>query len=250
MKKYIFYTVLALMCIFNTSAIAGYTNTVNLQTQVTDVLQPPHGGSGLNALGPAGYYVAMNGTGTGWTYTAGTGTAPAMTIGDVVVGATEASVLFAGTGGVLAQDNTNFTWNNTTKTLSIGGSLTLTTPLAVAYGGTGTNTGIGGIEEKTATYTVNANDTAKRFTNTGATAPIIFNLPDANAGLNYCFIADAAYVITVKANAGDTIRNVHTVSTSGGTFVSDGTIGPLVCIFALNSSEWFVDKLFGTWTVN
>lgn len=41
-------------------------------------------------------------------------------IGGVVTGATAGSVLFAGTAGALAQDNTNLFWDDTNKRLGIG----------------------------------------------------------------------------------------------------------------------------------
>lgn len=47
-------------------------------------------------------------------------------IGDTITSATEGSVLFAGASGVLAQDNTNFKWDDTNNRLSLGG---IATPL-------------------------------------------------------------------------------------------------------------------------
>lgn len=41
-------------------------------------------------------------------------------IGGAVTGATEGSVLFAGAGGILAQDNANLFWNDTDNRLGIG----------------------------------------------------------------------------------------------------------------------------------
>lgn len=42
-------------------------------------------------------------------------------IGAVIGGATSGSILFAGPGGVLAQDNANLFWNSTSKQLFVGG---------------------------------------------------------------------------------------------------------------------------------
>ena len=39
---------------------------------------------------------------------------------------TEGSVIFAGAGGLLSQDNSNFFWNNSSKTLSVVGAITVT----------------------------------------------------------------------------------------------------------------------------
>lgn len=54
-------------------------------------------------------------------------------VGDVVTGATQGSVLFAGVSGALTQDNTNFFWDDTTNRLGIGDS----TPLAALTVGSG-----------------------------------------------------------------------------------------------------------------
>ena len=43
-----------------------------------------------------------------------------VSIGDTITGATQGSVLFAGAAGVLAQDNTNFFWDDTNDRLGIG----------------------------------------------------------------------------------------------------------------------------------
>lgn len=50
-----------------------------------------------------------------------TGPAAEISIGNVVSGGTPGSVLFVGAGGVLAEDNANLFWNDTSKILSIGG---------------------------------------------------------------------------------------------------------------------------------
>ena len=43
-----------------------------------------------------------------------------MSIGGAITSATQGSILFAGVSGVLAQDNTNFFWDNTNKNLKLG----------------------------------------------------------------------------------------------------------------------------------
>lgn len=43
-----------------------------------------------------------------------------MTIGNPVIGGTEGSVLFIGTGGLLSQDNSNFFYNDTADALGVG----------------------------------------------------------------------------------------------------------------------------------
>ena len=109
-------------------------------------------GSYIETIKPTGYDVLINGTdkylnfntvsgtlGYGFRDNAGvmeyknsgggwnalpSGGISTMVIGATITGATEGSVLFAGAGGVLAQDNANFFWNNTTKQLTLSGSLT------------------------------------------------------------------------------------------------------------------------------
>lgn len=49
-----------------------------------------------------------------------TTTTTSMAMGDTINSATEGSILFAGTGGILAQDNSSFFWDNSTKRLGIG----------------------------------------------------------------------------------------------------------------------------------
>ena len=56
--------------------------------------------------------------GTAWVAAGGGG--GSMAIGGTITSATAGSVLFAGTSGVLAQDNANYFWDNTNKRLGIG----------------------------------------------------------------------------------------------------------------------------------
>jgi hypothetical protein len=57
-------------------------------------------------------------TGTAWTLIADGG--GGVSIGGNITGATAGSVLFVGTSGVLAQDNSNFFWDDTNNRLGIG----------------------------------------------------------------------------------------------------------------------------------
>lgn len=85
----------------------------------------PDNGDGNNS----DYYFRSDGTSStsfykkiagAWTAIGGGG-GSGMVIGDAVTGGTNKSVLFVGAGPVLAQDNTNFYWDNTGKMLWIGG---------------------------------------------------------------------------------------------------------------------------------
>lgn len=70
-----------------------------------------------------------------------TGNTPVLEIGSVLSGATQGSVLFAGPGGVFAQDNANFFWDDTNNRLGIGTTgpdakldvLSTTTQLRLTY---------------------------------------------------------------------------------------------------------------------
>lgn len=78
------------------------------------------GGSALNFTG-AGVSTVENKDGRMTTVTiTGGGGGDGMAIGGTITDATEGSVLFAGASGVLAQDNSNFFWNNTSKQLILG----------------------------------------------------------------------------------------------------------------------------------
>jgi hypothetical protein len=75
----------------------------------------------IDPTGLGGKYLMLNATTLipEWTGISGGGIA----IGDTITGATAGSVLFAGTAGVLAQENGDFFWDNTNKFLGIGTAL-------------------------------------------------------------------------------------------------------------------------------
>lgn len=77
-------------------------------------------------------------------------------IGDTITGATQGSVLFAGAAGVLAQDNTNFFWDDTNNRLGIG---TATPTFCLDINGSTTNT-IGIFRSTDATARVNFVDSS------------------------------------------------------------------------------------------
>ena len=118
-----------------------------------------------------------------------------------------------------------------------------------AWGNLG-GTGPGVVLPETTNTTVLASNTGTAFTNTGAAGTVTFTLPTAAAGLSNCFYVDAAQPIVVAADAGHTIRNGGAVTAAGGNLTSASAIGGKVCVKALNSSEWFVESINGSWTVN
>jgi len=91
------------------------------------------------------------------------------------------------------------------------------------------------------------------FTNEGAAALIVFNLPAAAApgvttGYHYTFYVQDVDGIRVTAAAGDTIRIGATVSAAGGTATSV-TIGSCLRLQCINATEWVCESLVGVWTI-
>ena len=94
--------------------------------------------------GTSGYGIHDNGgtlqyknSGGSWANLGGGG---AMAIGGAITSATQGSILFAGTSGVLAQNNANFFWDDSTNRLGIG---TATPAAALHVAGTSTIFGTG-----------------------------------------------------------------------------------------------------------
>ncbi len=111
--------------------------------------------------------------------------------------------------------------------------------------------GLSSVTAKTTGYSVTSADSGTTFTNTGASGSVTFTLPTAAAGLNYCFIADAAQVIVVAADSGHTIRNGTVVTSSSGNLTSNGVQGSAVCVEAISATAWYVKGgVTASWTVN
>jgi len=98
---------------------------------------------------------------------------------------------------------------------------------------------------------ISASESGKVFTNEGSTADNEHDLPAAASGLTYTFVVqDATNGIKANAAAGDTIRFGSSVSASGGNIDSGTSTKGNVCVLiAVNSTEWFVTSLVGTWTI-
>lgn len=86
------------------------------------------------------------------------------------------------------------------------------------------------------------------FTNEGAAAENVHDLPTAVAGLQYTFIVQDADGIQVNAATADTIRHDGTVSASAG-LIESATIGNVVTLVAINATEWIATTLVGAWTI-
>jgi hypothetical protein len=96
------------------------TGSSGVATLITNVLNiPNYTLSGLGGV-PTSRTLTINGTSydlsadRSWTVVTG------IAIGNTITSATAGSVLFAGTSGVLQQDNANFFWDNTNNRLGIG----------------------------------------------------------------------------------------------------------------------------------
>jgi hypothetical protein len=94
-------------------------------------------------------------------------------------------------------------------------------------------------------------DSGKVYTNEGASAQIVFNLPTAVAGLNFTFIVQdtSDYGIQVVAASGDTIRVATSVTPAAGNIAATDD-GCTVQLVAINDTEWVAVYYVGTWTVS
>jgi hypothetical protein len=101
---------------------------------------------------------------------------------------------------------------------------------------------------------INANqDRGFHFTNEGASALIVFNLPTAvtnttTGGYYYNFFVQDADGLQVVAAAGDTIRVGPSVSAAAGNIQST-TIGSSIRLHCINATEWVCEAVVGTWAV-
>lgn len=96
-------------------------------------------------------------------------------------------------------------------------------------------------------YSVLITENRTSFTNEGATGMVTFTLPTAVANYDYTFIVQDADGITITANTGDTIRFGGTVTAAAGS-ISSTTIGSVIRLTAINSTEWLAVSLVGTWS--
>jgi uncharacterized ubiquitin-like protein YukD len=101
---------------------------------------------------------------------------------------------------------------------------------------------------KTSGDTLVANDSFTHYTNEGAGGDIDLALPSAVAGLTFTAFVQEANEIKFTAATGDTIRNAASVSASAGN-IRASTIGNVVVLECINTTEWFVKSIIGTWTL-
>jgi hypothetical protein len=171
-------------------------------------------------------------------------------IGQTITSATAGSVLYAGTSGVLAQDNTNFFYDDTLHNLKVGGSVNAagTTPFANIYffasvsgslasgtngfnatltktgGASGTITGLRANLTLNATMT-NFNMIGGNFgvstDTTGSVVPVLTNAYGSqynvtNAGGATMTNATALFVSMINNGTGTTWKGLHSQFTNGG----------------------------------
>jgi hypothetical protein len=87
------------------------------------------------------------------------------------------------------------------------------------------------------------------LTNQGATAQNYHTLPTAAAGYEFVFVVQDSDGVRVVASAGDTIRDLATVSAAAG-FIQSTTVGSVIRLISINATEWFVAAKVGTWTID
>lgn len=93
-------------------------------------------------------------------------------------------------------------------------------------------------------------ESGKLLTNEGTTAENYHTLPTAAANLQFCFANQDSDGIRITANTADTIKlGSATVSASAG-FVRSVVQGSVLCLRAINATEWFSFELSGEWTID
>lgn len=93
------------------------------------------------------------------------------------------------------------------------------------------------------------NESLTLLTNEGTTAQNYHTLPTAVAGIEFDFVVQDADGIRIVAAAGDTIRDLATVSAAAG-YIQSTTVGSTLRLTAINATEWVVLSKQGTWTVD
>ena len=97
--------------------------------------------------------------------------------------------------------------------------------------------------------TLTAGDGSKLWTNEGAASEIIFDLPVPVAGLEYRFLVQDVDGLRIVPDATSTIRVAAATTTASTGYISSTTIGNVVQIVAINTTQWIVVNQVGTWTV-
>ncbi len=93
----------------------------------------------------------------------------------------------------------------------------------------------GVVTAKTASYSVLAADNNVSFTNTGASAAIVFTLPSSGAG-SFTFIVVEDFSLTITAQGSDIIRVGTVVTGAAGSIVST-VVGSVITLQKIDT-EW------------
>ena len=179
-----------------------------------------------------------------------TGSATATVIGYAggqVNGSSSGATVSAGSGASVSGDPAGGWW------LIAGGSVPTCTggQFVTGPGSCGTPSAAGGTRvevSKTSAYLVASGDAGTDFNNAGAAGGITFTLPAWSAGLNYCFTNTAGQTVTVQAPSGAFITEAGVSTASGGTAASTMQYSA-VCVVAMTSAIWQVDRHVGGWTL-
>lgn len=103
------------------------------------------------------------------------------------------------------------------------------------------------VKDKTANHTPYSDEARAFFTNAGASGTVVFTLDNLPIGYDATFFIAAAQTLQVTADAGETIRSGANVTAAAGN-ISANTIGNLVRLVKISSTQWVAESITGTWT--
>ena len=105
------------------------------------------------------------------------------------------------------------------------------------------------VENKTANYTVTAQDVGKVFDNTGAAGTVTFTLPVAILGMHYIFLVNVAQELRIDPAAADQIALPSTgVLGTAGKYLTANAVTERIHLICIAATEWQVLDFAGTWT--
>lgn len=139
--------------------------------------------------------------------------------------------------------NDTFVGLSSTQTLS---NKTLTSPV---LNGAVINTTVTAVTGTSGSpQAISSSSSGNVFTNEGVSEKAYVTLPSASQGLNFTFYCQDSDGVNISAASGDTIRINGTASISGGS-ADTTTVGSLVQLLAINSTEWIDISSHGLWVV-
>lgn len=97
---------------------------------------------------------------------------------------------------------------------------------------------------KASSYSAKATDSGKIFSNYGATGQVIIDLPAAEEGLTYTFVVSTNSSMKIRpASAASRIMGLTDANNNS---ITSSTVGNTITVIATQTSEWFVEKYYGT----